>query len=317
MGYSQAMKAGYWVQQRGEILGPFNRDELQQMVAARKLRPHDKVSADQKNWVVASRVAGLMTLQRPIGDVTPEDEAKGFRAVPVEEVATDEAEEYQLTPAAEPAPEIVAVQNKPPEPTMSPGAQEILHIAQRSLGAALGGAMGAILFISSLLLAAFVDMATGETMGRTLLLIPLAAVLISATIVVVAIAGTFDTFKLEAQKGGVALVSLQRRFAYIPWSGLETPVGPRDRLEVEVGTTLSFFDNVSGQDMIHMVVLVFILFSGCMPGILFWMMWSRGGEGGKCTGCGCKFARGSTLGRCLCIKSGWKITTRRGMVSRR
>lgn len=54
------MGTQYWLQRGDHVLGPYSASQLRQMASISKFSPEDLISQDQKRWVKAARVRGLL-----------------------------------------------------------------------------------------------------------------------------------------------------------------------------------------------------------------------------------------------------------------
>lgn len=236
------MPSQYWVQSRGNIFGPYSMDELKWMAAARKILPHDKVSEDQRHWIVASRVPGLMSLKRagpvedPAGDAALDDEPRYLAST----VDGKDVEYGLRPPEVEAPPPVEPLDAKPPPPALPAGSQHRITVAQHQAAGCLGGILGFLIFFASLPAAAAVSMVFGldwgEYGGVLMTLVPLAGLLLGVGVFLLIYYGSYQTIDIEVRPGGCASVTLTltRRFAHIPWSRQHTFASRGDRLEKRI-----------------------------------------------------------------------------------
>ena len=256
-------------------------DQLRKLAAERKLRPDDKVSVDQKQWVTASRVPGLMSLQGPLGSLSDEDEAKSFRAVPIDVPAEEDDDEYSLSPVVEPpAPLPIEEELKPTQPSFPPGTQRLVEVPQRGLGMAWGALIAVMLFVLSLPLGLIVDVMLGGELGQQLAYFPICAMILGAGAFLIATLGTSNTFEMQVAKDG-AEVLYTSRFAYFPWLRWQLHVSPGDRLEKRVRLISGMFTETTALD-IAVILLAFVCCAvGGIPGLVVWALFfqTRSGAG--------------------------------------
>ena len=270
----------FWVQQRGEILGPFDWEELQQMAAARKVRPDDKVSTDQHQWVIASRVPGLMSLKQsahdPTSDAALDDETKQFRAALADEDQFDD-DEYRLSPEVAPRPAEVVAQSEP-EPTYLPvGARKTIEVPQQSLGMALGGLAAVVLIVLALPTALILDAATGGHFGTIVAVLSVLVVIAAAGFFIAAAMGSSNTLEMRVTSPGVVHVMFSRRVAYLCYSRWEGHVASGDRLQQQIKMQLGMFSDATVGDIATLLLLASCC--GGLPGALIWMYgFQSGGE---------------------------------------
>ena len=276
----------YWVQQRGEILGPFSFADLQQMAAERKVRPDDKVSTDQHHWVIAARVPGLMTLKYAADDVPPEDEAKQFRAVAVDETQTDDEgdDEYRLSPEEDPPPRHLEVEQETKPAGLPVGIIKRVEIPQQSLGLALGGLAAVVFVVFSVPAAGIVNALLGGRFETAMLGLSLVAAVAGLGLFIAAAMGTSNTLEVDVTKAGIAHVTLSRQVAYVGWSRWQSYVVEGDRLEKRVKMKLGMFTDATAGDIAALLLLVSCC--GGLPGALIWLYGFRSGAGEENT---CQF----------------------------
>ena len=264
----------YWVQKRGEILGPFDLEELKRLAAQRKVRPDDKVSIDQHQWMIAARVPGLMQIQQVANDApAPEDEAKQFRAVAIDEQQAAD-DEYQLSPEEPPRRTEIEPPSEPKKQELPIGVRRMVEVPQQQLGMAVGGVLAVAIIGFAFPVSLAVDGAVGgriESLGTIMFAI---AVLFGLGLAIMAIAGTSSTFEIEVAAKDSARVTLARRFAFITWSRWQSHVDADDQLESRIKQKPGLFTDATFAD----IALFALLLLCCgLPGALIWIYGIRGG----------------------------------------
>ena len=263
----------FWVQRRGDIEGPFDRDQLQRMVTEHRLRPDDKVSTDQKQWLIAARVPGLMTIQStpegtPLDDPVIDPAAENADAQALDnEWGHELALRPEEPPPAEPEPA------KPPAPDLNVGAYKVIEVPEQPLGMALGGFFGVLLVLLSIPVAIIVDAYTGGQFNAQVVMIPSCALVVGLGLFLIAAMGTGSSVELEVTSPGVALVTRSKRFAYVNYSRRQTYVVAGDRLEKNIKAVSGIFTDASPADIALIMLFTSCCFLGGLPGVLMWLVW--------------------------------------------